>query len=1485
MNHIFKTVFNKSSGTFVAVPEFAKGRVKTSGHARRPNGDGATTEGLGKVAKIAKLSFLSAVVMLLSGQAAFALPTGGVFTSGTGDITTSGSTMDITATGPGTGKDSAVGSTSNTAAVINWGSPGSGGFNIAQGETVNFIRNNQNISAWINIDQSGNVSSLNGTLNAVNYAGSAMHGDRPVILINPNGMTIGGSAVLDPDFVGIAGNYNATTGQVTLNNAPISVDSAYVIQNSGAANVPVAGGSSTEQVDVTVNTPDANGVSANSLPFSVGGAEVNLAANSSPTSVANLNVSNGSNTNLNIGSPLNGGAAAQINLNFPGLGGSGGANVGAIDFSDSNSGDTTTLVGGSSSDPVSISGGINNQNTYTGTISGDLSMTGDFAISNDASGNSGSNIQAGNVDLVGANITDSTTSGFSLQSNWATSVVSVDASSTINQTTTGGVSLSGGSVILDGAISSSGDSGNYASGVSISGDSVAVNGTINSLNASPGSVSGGVTINGGDISVAGTIHDDGVATDGSGTVGNGVAINNSGGYSNPNIDITGSVSSGASVNIDSYGNATIEQGASISGGAGVSIATDTNYGYSNGGLLSVDGSITTNTSSAGYANAFNANPNMIIGPGIALTGDNGNGGQSVNIGPDAVITNNGIGGVLVQDFSGNGDVSVSGAINNTGNGVDPVDAVLITGNNVDMNQASITTNGDTIDVQANTAITDIGSSLTSLNSASSSGSILETYCGDGCNTINVNVPNGINLMAGSDTFNATIGSSGANLHSPEFTPSTIDLNGTTINAVGTQDGGLTLGTVGLYADDGINAGQPFTDQYVSITGENNTIATAGVVDLEGTMTSTGAIGSGNGNTIVGATGVNIGTAMLQSQALVTGGAFAQIEGGQVNAGANGTVQTDGLGGVTIDGKGNPANVGAPAGYGGSVTFADGQTSSYGDGSVTIDGTVTSNSPDRGGIWVQADTQLTQDVGSTIQNLSMDASGHGDGVNLTGADVSLDGFVQNADTNNNLFIGGTNSVVIGADAHIQGVDGAISVKPDSTANNLSWNAGNKETSRDGVFLDPATSATGTPNSDNTVSTGTPSLTPSIEIAGSTTNVSGWLDAGQGAAIITQLFIDPVDGSSVYGAIPLFSYNLVDASGNVVAPANVGVTGSASYSGAPTSQSNVGTYSYSYNGGLSLTGTDASKYTIAGSSTPSTWEITPATLTIGGLSASNKVYDGNTSAVISGGALSGIVNGDTVGAVSTGTFATKNVGTGIDVSVNTTIAGAGSGNYVLSNPSNVVKADITPKPITEVAIADNKPYDGNTSAVVSSITSSGIIAGDDVTFGYKDANFNTPDVGNGKPVTVSGISASGRDAGNYLVTPTEVTEANITGSAASDPVVVKPEPTDVTSAVASDPAVVVPVSIQITTSNQNNSGKDSTNPAAISMSGNTVYVHTGSGAASSPVTVDSAPEVDSSESASVAAPSGESSGGSTNSIVIEPNQGGDSSGDSTGQNWIR
>ncbi|MBP9061423.1 MAG: hypothetical protein KBF98_14045 [Rhodoferax sp.] len=76
------------------------------------------------------------------------------------------------------------------------------------------------------------------------------------------------------------------------------------------------------------------------------------------------------------------------------------------------------------------------------------------------------------------------------------------------------------------------------------------------------------------------------------------------------------------------------------------------------------------------------------------------------------------------------------------------------------------------------------------------------------------------------------------------------------------------------------------------------------------------------------------------------------------------------------------------------------------------------------------------------------------------------------------------------------------------------------------------------------------------------------------------------------------------------------------------------------------------------------ITPKTLSVSA-SASNKVYDGNTSAVLSGGALSGVVGSDvvTLGGLS-GSFYSKNVGTGKTVTYSVgTLAGADAANYQL------------------------------------------------------------------------------------------------------------------------------------------------------------------------------------------------------------------------------
>src|SRR6202035_5036669 len=63
--------------------------------------------------------------------------------------------------------------------------------------------------------------------------------------------------------------------------------------------------------------------------------------------------------------------------------------------------------------------------------------------------------------------------------------------------------------------------------------------------------------------------------------------------------------------------------------------------------------------------------------------------------------------------------------------------------------------------------------------------------------------------------------------------------------------------------------------------------------------------------------------------------------------------------------------------------------------------------------------------------------------------------------------------------------------------------------------------------------------------------------------------------------------------------------------------------------------------------------------------------------------------------------------------------------------------------------------------ATLASSGVLANDNVTFTDTAATFANKNVGNGKTVSVSGISAGGTDAGNYLLSnTTATTTANIT-----------------------------------------------------------------------------------------------------------------------------
>src|SRR5262249_15108967 len=128
------------------------------------------------------------------------------------------------------------------------------------------------------------------------------------------------------------------------------------------------------------------------------------------------------------------------------------------------------------------------------------------------------------------------------------------------------------------------------------------------------------------------------------------------------------------------------------------------------------------------------------------------------------------------------------------------------------------------------------------------------------------------------------------------------------------------------------------------------------------------------------------------------------------------------------------------------------------------------------------------------------------------------------------------------------------------------------------------------------------------------------------------------------------------------------------------------------------------------------ISTDTLTISGLSASNKIYDGTTAATLTGTpALVGITANDQVSLSGTaiGTFVSRTVGSIKLVKVTGLIlAGADAANYTLLQPS--LRANITPATLTISGLsASDKIYDGTTAGVLNGTPALvGIIGSDQV-----------------------------------------------------------------------------------------------------------------------------------------------------------------------------
>ena len=222
-------------------------------------------------------------------------------------------------------------------------------------------------------------------------------------------------------------------------------------------------------------------------------------------------------------------------------------------------------------------------------------------------------------------------------------------------------------------------------------------------------------------------------------------------------------------------------------------------------------------------------------------------------------------------------------------------------------------------------------------------------------------------------------------------------------------------------------------------------------------------------------------------------------------------------------------------------------------------------------------------------------------------------------------------------------------------------------------------------------------------------------------------------------------------------------SAACTSATFADKNVGTDKDVTVAGISLLGTDAGNYTLSSATTQTPMaSITAASLAVS-VTADGKIYDGTTTATPHF-TLDGRIGTDDVSAACTSaTFADKNVGTDKEVTVaGISLSGTDAGNYTLSSATTLTPtASISAAALAVTARAYDKVWDGDDSATAY-FDYSGRIGTDDVSATCTGANFDSADVGEDKQVTVTGISLTGTDAGNYALSgsTTQTTTASIT-----------------------------------------------------------------------------------------------------------------------------
>ena len=190
-------------------------------------------------------------------------------------------------------------------------------------------------------------------------------------------------------------------------------------------------------------------------------------------------------------------------------------------------------------------------------------------------------------------------------------------------------------------------------------------------------------------------------------------------------------------------------------------------------------------------------------------------------------------------------------------------------------------------------------------------------------------------------------------------------------------------------------------------------------------------------------------------------------------------------------------------------------------------------------------------------------------------------------------------------------------------------------------------------------------------------------------------------------------------------------------------------------MTISGSSAGYYTLT--QPVLTGTITPKALTVTGTTVATKPYDGSTAAALAGGTLSGVVGGDEVTLNASGTFNTKDVGTGKVVTSTSTLAGAQKANYTLTQPTGLT-GTITALVVT---LSGSRTYDGTTNVAAASLAIGNKVGGEDLSLSGS-ASLAGKDVGSQALVSgtlIMRVQAATGNTGTSAATTINVTLGTI------------------------------------------------------------------------------------------------------------------------------